>query len=133
MPPQCTAYCTVDLLVAGPVNASKRFRGATSRVPSPSKPEHPLVNLGVVTGTHFGPAGIPSDNPTEAMLLGEFFAVRALANERARHELRGSRHAFLLVLVGFWLLLLAISSQLSFCHFILALVSVRIFLSFKPC
>ena len=38
---------------------------------------------------------------------------------------------FFLVLVGFRLLLLPIASQLSLCHFMLALVGVRIFLSLK--
>ena len=85
-----------------------------------------------VTSPLFGAAWIASDDPTEPILLGEFSAVRALANKRARHERRGYRRAFFLVLAGFRLPLLAIASQLSLCYFILALVDVRISLSFKP-
>jgi len=77
-----------------------------------------------VTSTLFGAAWIPSDNPTGAILLGEFIAVRAVANERARYERRGCRRAFFLVLVSFRLLLLAVTSQSSLCDFILALVGV---------
>src|SRR3974390_554301 len=54
-----------------------------------------------VASPRFGAAWIASDDPTEPILLGEFSAVRALANKRARHERRGYRRAFFLFLPAF--------------------------------